>query len=306
MTFTPLFYHETYTEGISKESRFPRSRYRLVRDELEARGLAGRHVRIREPRRASLDELELVHSEAYVHRFVEGELPDDTVRRIGLTPWTEAIVERTLRLTGGTLEAFERVAEGAPCAGNLAGGTHHAFFDAGAGYCVFNDIAICARRALDEDVADRVAIVDLDVHQGDGTAALFADEPRVQTYSLHCAENFPFRKRASDRDVEIEAGAGDVRYLDRLRSTLPGFLREVEPDLILFQSGVDPLGCDTHGRLAVTRRGLRKRNRVVFDLADALDAPVVVTMGGGYGDPIAESARAHADVFELATRRTEA
>lgn len=303
MRVVPVFYHRTYTRAISEESRFPRTRYERVRRELDRRGLAGRHLEVRPPRRATVEELELVHDLDYVQRFLAGDLPADVVRRIGLTPWTDAIVERTLRLTGGTLEAYEQIVDGAPAAGNLAGGTHHAFADGGAGYCVFNDLAICARRALDEGFAERVAVVDLDVHQGDGTAALLADETRVATYSLHCAENFPYRKRNSDRDVDIEEGAGDRRYLERLRSTLPGFLEEFEPEFVLFQSGVDSLACDTHGRLSVTRSGLRQRNRAVFDLVESLDAPVLVTMGGGYGDPIEESARAHADVFELAARR---
>jgi acetoin utilization deacetylase AcuC-like enzyme len=303
MSVPRFFYDDTYTGAIDDESRFPRHRYRLVREALEQRGLAGRWLQIEPPRRATIEELELVHDSEYVENFLTGHLADDQVRRIGFRPWTDAFVERTLRLTGGTLAAYEQIADGAVIAGNLAGGTHHAFADAGAGYCVFNDIAICARRALREDVADEVVIIDLDVHQGDGTASLFEREARVATYSLHCAENFPFRKQSSDRDVAVDEGSGDEIYLDRLRGTLPNFLETHRPDLVIYQAGVDALGADRHGRLELTLRGLRRRNRLVIEWVDKLDAPLLITMGGGYAEPITRSVTAHADVFEAAVRR---
>jgi acetoin utilization deacetylase AcuC-like enzyme len=303
MSVPHFFYDETYTAAIDDESRFPKDRYRLVREALEQRGLAGRWLQLHKPRRATVEELELVHDADYVEKFLTGRLPDDQVRRIGFRPWTEAFVERTLRLTGGTLEAYEQIADGAPLAGNLAGGTHHAFADSGAGYCVFNDIAICARRALREDVADEVVIVDLDVHQGDGTASLFEREPQVATYSLHCAENFPFRKQSSDRDVTVAEGSGDETYLDTLRETLPDFLGSHRPDLVIYQAGVDALTSDRHGRLELSRRGLRRRNRMVFEWIDRLGVPLLIVMGGGYAEPIERSVAAHADVFEAAVRR---
>ncbi len=303
MSVPQFFYDDTYTGAIDDQSRFPKNRYRLVREALEQRGLAGRWLRLERPRRVTVEELELVHNSNYVENFLTGRLVDDQVRRIGFRPWTDAFVERTLRLTGGTLEAYEQIADGAAVTGNLAGGTHHAFADSGAGYCVFNDIAICAERALRDDVADEVVIVDLDVHQGDGTASLFEREPRVGTYSLHCAENFPFRKQSSDRDVTVPEGTGDETYLDRLRETLPGFFENRSPDLVIYQAGVDALADDRHGRLALTRRGLRRRNRLVFEWVDTLDAPLLITMGGGYAEPIECSVAAHADVFETAVRR---
>jgi acetoin utilization deacetylase AcuC-like enzyme len=298
MSIPYFYYDETYTDAVSEDSRFPKERYRLVRRELEARGLLGYRMRLERPRRATRRELELVHEADYVEAFLEGELSDDRVRRIGFRPWTETFVERTLRLTGGTIEAYERLADGDRLAGNLAGGTHHAFADAGAGYCVFNDLAICAHRARRESVAERVAIVDLDVHQGDGTARLFADEPTVATFSMHCADNFPFRKQTSDCDVSVPEGTGDDAYLERLEAMLPAFLDRHDPDLVLFQAGTDGLAEDRHGRLDLTLEGLRRRNRRVCRWLVDLEVPLLVTMGGGYAEPIERSVRAHADLFE--------
>lgn len=303
MSVPRFFYDETYTGAIDDDSRFPKHRYRLVRETLEKRGLAGRWLQLEHPRRATVEELELVHDSEYVENFLTGRLADDQVRKIGFRPWTDTFVERTLRLTGGTLEAYDQIADGAAVAGNLAGGTHHAFADDGAGYCVFNDIAICATRALREGVADQVVIIDLDVHQGDGTASLFEQEPRVATYSLHCAENFPFRKRSSDRDVTVAENSGDEVYLAKLHETLPDFLESYRPALVIYQAGVDALAADRHGRLELTRRGLRRRNRMVFEWVDTLNVPLLITMGGGYAEPITRSVAAHADVFEAAVRR---
>lgn len=295
-----FYYDDTYTDAVSEKSRFPKTRYRLVRRELEARGLVGHQMHLERPRRAKRWELELIHDADHVESFLEGTLSDDQVRRIGFRPWTETFVERTLRLTGGTLEAYERLADGDRLAGNLAGGTHHAFADAGAGYCVFNDLAICARRALREGVAEQVAIVDLDVHQGDGTARIFAGVPEVATFSMHCADNFPFRKQTSDRDVSVPENTGDDAYLEHLEATLPPFLDRHSPDFVLFQAGTDGLAEDRHGRLNLTLKGLRRRNRRVYRWLDALNVPLLVTMGGGYAEPIERSVQAHADVFEAA------
>jgi acetoin utilization deacetylase AcuC-like enzyme len=298
-----LYYSELYTGAISDETRFPKSRYRDVRAELDRRGLTRGSVQVDEPRKASVEELELAHDPSYVRGFLEGTLDEKMVRKIGFRPWTEQFVDRTLTLTGGTIEAFEAVMDGARAAGNLAGGTHHAYADRGEGFCVFNDLAICARRALDEFGRTRVAVVDCDVHQGNGTAVIFADEPRVLTYSIHCAGNYPFDKEQSDVDVEVPVGAEDDEYLDLLEQSLTPALYRFRPDLVLFQAGTDGLEADRWGRLALTHEGLRRRNRLVFDLAEAWDAPVVVTMGGGYARPIEASVEAHADVFEEAARR---
>ncbi|WP_168210935.1 histone deacetylase family protein [Persicimonas caeni] len=298
-----LYYSDLYTGAISEEARFPKSRYRKVREELDRRGLTGTDIAVEEARQARLDEVHLVHEPEYVRRFMENELDDKMVRKIGFRPWTEQFVDRTFSIAGGTLQAFEAVMGGAQFAGNLAGGTHHAYADRGEGFCVFNDLAICAVRALEEFGYERVAIVDCDVHQGNGTAVIFADEPRVLTYSIHCAGNYPFDKEESDVDVAVPVGSGDEAYLELLDRSLSRALYGFRPQLVLYQAGVDALEEDRWGRLALTRAGLRRRNGLVFDLAEAWACPVLITMGGGYSRPIEASVAAHADVFEEASRR---
>lgn len=298
-----LYYHPLYTGAISEAARFPRSRYDGVRAELGRRGLVGASVRVDPAVRARLSDVLRVHERAYVEAFMRGELDAKMVRKIGFRPWTEAFVDRTFTIAGGTMQAFERVMAGASMAGNLAGGTHHAYAARGEGFCVFNDLAICAVRALEEFGRERVAIVDCDVHQGNGTAVIFAEEPRVLTYSIHCAGNYPFDKEQSDVDVAVPVGSGDEVYLRLLEDSLAPALWDFRPDLVLFQAGVDALEADRWGRLALTREGLRRRNALVFDLAQAWGAPVVITMGGGYSRPIDHSVMAHVDLFEEAARR---
>lgn len=296
----PLFYSELYGYAIDQQARFPRSRYWRVYESLNRR-VDGAHLRVAEAEPAAREDLLRMHDPDYVDAFLEGDLAPEMVRRIGFRPWTDDFIDRTLAITGGSLAAVRRVLAGEPMAGNLAGGTHHAFAARGGGYCVFNDIAIGVDIALEAGV-EHIAVVDLDVHQGDGTAALLADHPQVFTLSVHCAENYPFRKQTSDLDVPVPEGSGDRRYLDALDSGLAA-IKLFSPELIVFQAGVDGLEADRHGRLALTRGGLRRRNRRVFEMADALQAPVVVLMGGGYAEPIDHSVAAHVDLFEEAAGR---
>ncbi len=290
-----LYYSDLYTHAIDDEARFPKSRYRKVRDEVRAR-LGS--VEIRPAPRAEPEAMTPVHDASFVRAFVDGTLDRDAVRAIGFRPWTEDFVDRALTIAGGSLAAFQDVFDGAAVAGNLAGGTHHAFADHGGGYCVFNDVALGAVAALSRGF-DSVGVVDLDVHQGDGTASLLTEYPDIFTLSVHCAENYPFRKQTSDLDVGVPEGSGDPRYLAGVDEGLAA-VEDWQPDLIIFQAGVDSLAEDDLGRLNVTRGGLRRRNRKVFRLARRLDVPVVVLMGGGYAEPIEASVVAHADVFEAA------
>ena len=297
-----LFYSPLYTGAIAKEARFPRDRYRGVRETFAHRGLDAA-ASVEPPPRATRAELLLAHDAAYVDRFLSRKMTAEEVRRIGFRPWKPEFVDRTLAITGGSIAATRRALDGGHIAGNMAGGTHHAFRDRGEGYCVFNDLAICAEVAMGEFGLDRILVVDLDVHQGNGTASLFRDEPRVFTYSLHCAKNYPFRKEESDLDVELAEGAGDDELLEAIESTLPAVLHEVQPQLILYQAGTDALAEDALGRLRCTREGLRRRNAFVFDYAGYWDSAVVVLMGGGYSEPIRHSVEAHVDVYEQAIER---
>jgi acetoin utilization deacetylase AcuC-like enzyme len=211
------------------------------------------------------------------------------MRRIGF-PWSEQLVRRTLASAGGTLAAAADALAGG-FGGNLAGGTHHAFRAEGSGFCVFNDIAIAIRK-----MGRRAAVIDLDVHQGDGTAAIFEHDPGVLTVSLHGEHNFPFRKQRSRIDIGLPDGAGDEEYLRRLADVLPRVV-EFRPRVVFYQSGVDPLRGDRLGRLSLSFEGLRGRDRMVFEMCGLQGFPLVLTLGGGYSDPISLTVKAHANTY---------
>jgi len=312
-----FYYNDPYEYPLPAGHRFPMEKYRIVRERLE-RDITSAEFRVSPL--VSHEDLLTTHDASYVRRFLDGELSAAENRRIGF-PWSVDGVRRALSSTGGTVAAARCVAEalrsrqeqrndGASkfaVAGHIAGGTHHARADAGAGFCVFSDIAV-ATNVLRRDFADvcrRVLIVDLDVHQGDGNAVIFADDPGVFTFSLHAADNVAWQAErvASDCDVALATGAGDDTYLRMLRAYLP-LLRRVAPDVVFYQAGVDPSEHDRLGKLNVTRRGLRRRNDLVFETCRRLDVPVVVTMGGGYPrdlDPASpayqEIVHAHVDVY---------
>ncbi len=292
-----LWYSSIYTEGLSPEARFPRDRYRLVRAGLEATRREGL-VFFHEPDVISLDDIRLAHASGYVDRFVAGGLEDKEIRRIGLKPWTPLMVERTRILTHGTVLATRQVLEHGGIAGNVGGGTHHSYYDFGSGYCIFNDLAIAARVAQRDYDVGKILVLDLDVHQGDGTAAIFERDPTVRTVSVHCQENFPFRKMNSDVDVPIAKGTGDGAYLTNVERVIREQVEPWGPELILYQAGVDVLKTDRLGHLELTPAGVARRNELVFEMRRRLgDIPMVVTMGGGYGEPLETSCRAHVELF---------
>ncbi len=295
-----FFYDPVYTDGLSPEARFPRDRYRGVRAVLRRRGVDD-VADIRDSPPCALADLLLAHDADYVSAFLEGRLDPRIARRIGLRPWTDRIVERTLKILGGSVAATHALlGGGAAVAGNLAGGTHHAFRATGAGYCVFNDIAVAAEVARRDYGIDRVLVVDLDVHQGDGTAAIYENDPSVFTFSVHCAENFPLRKQRSDLDVPVPQGTGDAGYLSALEEVLDPLFADPAPQLVIFQAGVDGLAEDHLGRLQLSRAGLKARNELVYRAARRAGAPTLVLMGGGYSRPIEHTIEALGDVFEQA------
>jgi acetoin utilization deacetylase AcuC-like enzyme len=221
------------------------------------------------------------------------------MRRIGF-PWSKELVNRTLASVGGTLLATAE-ALGSGFSGTLAGGTHHAYRQEGSGFCVFNDIAVAIEWAKAKRGLQRALIVDLDVHQGDGTAAIFEGNSDVFTLSLHGERNFPSRKQRSVIDVPLPDGTGDDAYLEALRPVLR-HARDFRPEIVFFQAGVDTLGTDRLGRLALTRDGLARRDALVFEMASDLQVPLVQTLGGGYSDPIELTVEAHAQSFRIAAR----
>jgi len=285
-----VFYSDHHVVALPPKHRFPMGKYARVRE-----AVARLPLEMVAAASATRDDVVRVHDAAYVDAFVAGTLDAKMMREIGL-PWSESLVARTLGSAGGTLAAM-RDALVTGIAGNLAGGTHHAHRARGSGFCVFNDLAIAAAAAL--DTVAKVLVFDADVHQGDGTAAIFADEPRVFTCSIHGKHNFPFRKMTSDLDLELPDGAGDDAYLAAIREGWAAGMRTA-PALVLYQAGVDALAEDTLGRLAVTRDGLAARDRFVLGAARAAGVPIVLTLGGGYADPLEASIAAHAQTYAVA------
>lgn len=297
-SFEPrVFAADHHEVPLPEKHRFPMSKYRLLRERLVERGVLTAEQVVRAPQ-ADLEALLRVHDADYVRDFLSGNLDRQRVKRIGF-PWSEALVARTLASAGGTLAAAAHALEHG-FAGVLAGGTHHAYRDFGSGYCVFNDLAIAARWLLEVKGVSRVLIVDLDVHQGDGTAALFADEPRVFTLSLHGARNFPARKQVSDLDVALPDETGDTAYAIALRDALAVAFERSDPEFVLYQAGVDPLEADRLGRLSLTLEGLADRDAQVFSAVRRRRLPVVVTLGGGYADPIEPTLAAHEGTYRTA------
>lgn len=246
---------------------------------------------LHEPDRATPDALRLVHTRDYVERLLTGGLSAAEQRRIGF-PWSEALVERSLRAVGGTIEAA-RAALDRGVTINLAGGTHHAFPSHGEGFCVFNDVAVAVRTLQAEGRLRRAAIIDLDVHQGNGTHAVFANDPDVLTFSMHGERNYPFHKVSGWRDVELPDGTGDEEYLATLAAHLPDVLRAARADLVCYLAGADPHEGDRLGRLKLTFEGLARRDHLVLQGAREVGLPVVIVIAGGYGVYIATTVEAH-------------
>jgi acetoin utilization deacetylase AcuC-like enzyme len=239
-----------------------------------------------------------VHTDRYIDALVSGRLTDAEQRRIGL-PWSEALVERSFRAVGGTCEAAAAALEHG-VAMNLAGGTHHAFPDHGEGFCVFNDVAVAIRTLQRARRIRRAAVIDLDVHQGNGTHAVFDGDPTVFTFSMHGGRNYPFRKVPGTLDLELVDGTGDEMYLDMLGRALPGVLTGAAPDLVVYLAGADPHEGDRLGRLCLTFAGLARRDAMVLEACREVGIPVAITIAGGYGRNIADSVDVHVNTVRVA------
>ena len=254
--------------------------------------------RIHDPERASRDDLLLVHTPRYLDRFGGGTLDEAEIRRLGF-PWSPALVERSHRAVGGTLGAARAALEHG-VAMNLAGGTHHAFPDHGEGFCVFNDVAVAIRMLQRDRRVRRAAIVDLDVHQGNGTHAIFAGDDSVFTFSMHGEKNYPFHKVPGTLDIELPDGTGDAGYLERLSDALPQVLRRGAPDIVVYLAGADPHEGDRLGRLALTADGLASRDALVLSSCRDVGIPVAITVSGGYGRDIMDTVQIHTTTVRIA------
>ena len=281
-----------YTFPLPEGHRFPIAKYELLRQGVVAAGLG----QVREPERIERELLLHVHTARYVDAFTQGTLAADELRRLGF-PWSSALVERSYRACGGTLAAV-RCALDDGVAMNLAGGTHHAFADRGEGFCVFNDVAVAIRAMQAERRVARALVVDLDVHQGNGTNAIFAGDDRVFTFSMHGRRNYPFTKVPGSLDVELEDGCGDDEYLSLLSDALPRAMAAAKPDIAVYLAGADAHEGDTLGRLRLTAAGLARRDVMVLESAREVGIPIAVTIAGGYGRNIDTTVAIH-----LATAR---
>ena len=290
-----LFYHPIYTDGIDERSRFPRQRYQLTKKVLDNSNF---DIEFLEPEMANIEDIYVAHERKYVDSFIAGRLSNKEKREIGLQPWNDQIVNRTRYIMGGSLGALKSAINSNGIAGNMAGGTHHAYHSKGSGYCIFNDLAICARVAKrDYKTVNNVLIIDLDVHQGDGTASIFSNDDSVFTFSMHCESNFPLKKRVSDLDIPLKKGMRDEEYLNILNVNLDR-LSQIPSDIIFFQAGVDVLDSDGLGYLSISKSGLIKRNKMVLDFAKRQNLPLVIFMGGGYSKPIEHTVDAFVDLFK--------
>jgi acetoin utilization deacetylase AcuC-like enzyme len=294
------YYSDTFVLPLPEGHRFPMAKYSGLREALVREGIVPVDD-LHEAPQAAWGDVRLVHTAEYVEAVRDGTLSAQGQRLIGF-PWSTAMVERARRSVGATIAASETaLVDG--CSANLAGGTHHAFADRGEGYCVFNDVAVAIRRLQQHGRVRRAAVVDCDVHQGNGTASIFRGDATVFTLSLHGAKNYPFRKERSDVDVELDDGTGDEPYLAALAHSLEMVFAS-PPDIVFYLAGADPFEGDRLGRLKLTMAGLAARDRVVLDRCRAARVPAVVTMSGGYAHDVDDIVRIHVNTIRVATALT--
>jgi len=295
-------YHPDYYVELPPGHPFPMAKFPDLHAILTGSGVIGRGDIVR-PREAGLDLLRLVHTEEYLWKLDTGNLSPAEERRLGI-PWTEPLWRRSRLAVSGTVNAGLMALEDG-CAGNLAGGTHHAFPDHGQGFCVLNDVAIAIRRMTADGRIRRALVVDLDVHQGNGTASIFEPDDAVYTFSIHGEKNFPARKTRSNLDVGLPCGCGDELYLDTLTDTLPAVIDAARPDCVFYLAGVDPVAGDRYGRMALSEAGLAARDRFVIDRICAAGIPMVLLLSGGYADTPFRTAELHSVAFRVAVERYE-
>ncbi len=296
-----LFYSDEFVLPLPSGHRFPMAKYRQLRERLLDSGVVS-HSDLQVPVAATEEQLCMVHTLEYVRRVTEGGLTPREIRRIGF-PWSPQLVERSRRSVGATIGACAAALDHGVGV-NLAGGTHHAFADRGEGYCVFNDVAVAIRVHQREQRVQRVLVVDCDVHQGNGTAAVFRDDPSVFTFSMHGRRNFPFHKEAGDLDVALEDDVADTEYLSALAGALADGSAHHAAELVVYVSGADPFAGDRLGRLALSKEGLAARDRYVLDWCGELGIPVAVVMAGGYSAAVADIVDIHCATVALALQGT--
>ncbi len=295
----PLIYHPCYSPEFSPAHRFPMEKFRLLAEYLEDLGILGeRNLFV--PEAATETQVSRAHCLDYAHRYCTNQLPEKAMRRIGI-PWSEGVVQRTFQAVGGSI-LTARLALQHGLAAHLAGGTHHAHYDFGSGFCIFNDLAVVARLLVAEGLAERVLIVDCDVHQGDGTARILAEDAGIFTCSFHCRENFPYRKARSDFDIELARDSDGEAYLQALENHLPYIFSITQPQVILYDAGADVHADDGLGYLKLTDADIWARDDYVLRSALEQRIPVACVIGGGYSRDRQQLAARHSIVHQVAAK----
>lgn len=292
-----IAFHPSFAHNLPEGHRFPMLKYELIPEQLLHEGVI-RKSDLFEPALCSDETVLLTHSHAYLKKLHEQTLSPKEQRQIGF-PQSIGLTQRELRITQGTIDCCHYALEDGVSM-NVAGGTHHAFYDRGEGFCLLNDFGVAANYLLNRKMAQRILIADLDVHQGNGTASLFRDNSGVFTFSMHGKHNYPFKKEKSDLDIELEDGTGDELYLNLLRENIPRIMENFHPDFCFFQSGVDVLATDKFGKLKLSHEGCRMRDRFIFRTMREAGIPVVAAMGGGYSPDIRHIVDAHCNTFKEA------
>jgi acetoin utilization deacetylase AcuC-like enzyme len=299
LTDIPIYFSNQYLYALPEHHRFPIDKYILTKEQLVYQNIVQENQLV-DPGLCSEEDILRVHTSEYWQAVKTLSLPSRMVRRIGL-PNTETSVKRARNSVAGTIAAAESALK-TGLGINLAGGTHHAYADRGEGFSTLNDIAIASRRLLAKNLVERILIIDLDVHQGNGNAVIFQNDHTVFTFSMHGKDNYPLKKEQSDWDITLPTGTDDTTYLSLLEEALPKLFGRQRPQIVFYQSGVDVLATDKLGKLSLTKAGCRRRDELVFEACSNYQAPVVTTMGGGYSERMADIVDAHCNTVEAALK----
>ena len=297
VSFIPIAFDSTYRLPLAENHRFPMEKYELLPEQLLFEGTCETSDFFK-PLPAKLSQVHRVHDPDYVNRLCKLELTKSEVRSIGF-PLSKALVKREFLIAGGTIAGAEKALK-TGVAMNIAGGTHHAFPDRGEAFCLLNDQAIAAQHLIDQNLAKKILILDLDVHQGNGTAVIFKDHPQVFTCSVHGEKNYPFRKEQSDWDLPLNDQCDDATYLTLIEKLLPNLFQKAQPDFIFYLCGVDILKTDKLGRLGLSIAGCKRRDELVLNFCKKKNIPVQCSMGGGYSKDLKIIIEAHANTYRLA------
>ena len=297
-----IAFDKKYVLPLPEGHRFPMLKYELIPDQLLYEGLVSRD-QFFSPKKIKEKWVEKAHDRNYIHNLKSLSLTKSEIRKTGF-PLTKELVEREYMITEGSRLCVDYALEFGAAA-NIAGGTHHAFRNKGEGFCLFNDVAVASYYALEKFNMDQILVVDLDVHQGNGTASIFRKENRVYTFSMHGKKNYPFKKEISDLDVELDDGVKDDEYLKTLEHTIKKLDATLNPNFIFYISGVDILSTDKLGRLNVSREGCKKRDEIVYEFAQKNNIPIVTSMGGGYSEKIYDIVEAHCNTYKCMLQLTD-